>query len=244
MIQLGTNEDKFLLSSKETYGPVVYVPWPLGQVFVLEGDAIQRIYSAPPAKLSFLPIRISVQATVFGSSNELTYGPILPKLFPVHARGMGTTKLAEPVARFTKISEEFITKLGGQIDENGGTLELDIVAWIRDTMFFAASAALFGEDFMRRGQEASLQPLFNDFDQIFGLLSSEMIPSFLFKLVGPIDKGVKGRAQVWKVLEGWIEDGMPGLEEGVIRDIAELPLKEGVSAREVASRSVHLTDLC
>lgn len=52
--RLGDDEDGFLVRTAKEYGPVVYLPWPLCQYFVLDGDVVQRVYETPSSSLSFV----------------------------------------------------------------------------------------------------------------------------------------------------------------------------------------------
>lgn len=136
MIRLGADEDLFLLSLRRLYGPVVYLPWPLCQIFVLEGDVIQRVYSSPSTTLSFLPIRVLMQHSVFGTSKKITSTPIMhEKVFPMHAKGLTTVRLDTPIRRFINAVEASIVELGHKVDAAGGTLETGLVRWAVDTMF-------------------------------------------------------------------------------------------------------------
>ena len=101
--------------------------------------------------------------------------------------------------------------------------------------FAAASAALFGETFTLRTQENNFKNNFTSFDACFPLLAADMIPSFLHPFVPPIAKGIKGRERLFESIATWVEDGMPGLDEGVILDMAQIGLEAGHSSREIAS---------
>lgn len=54
MVRMGLDEDRFLLGLAEVYGPVVYLPWPLQQYFVLDADVIERVYDTPVTTLGFV----------------------------------------------------------------------------------------------------------------------------------------------------------------------------------------------
>jgi hypothetical protein len=96
-------------------------------------------------------------------------------------------------------------------------------------------AALFGDDFLTQTQESVLKDGFFAFDECFPLLASDMVPSFLFPYIPLIAKGMNGRECIFKILATWVEDGMPGLDEGVIRDMAQIGLMQRHSSREIAS---------
>lgn len=57
--RLGADEDAFLLGCNQLYGPVVYLPWPLGQYLVTDGPTIQRVYETSSKTLSFVRPRPS-----------------------------------------------------------------------------------------------------------------------------------------------------------------------------------------
>jgi hypothetical protein len=136
MLHLGADEDDFLLSTRKLYGPVVYIPWPLCQVFVLDGEIINSVYSSPSQTLSFLPIRVSMQHSSFGTSKEITQSPIMHKqIFPTHTRGLTTVRIEAPIRRFIDVVEARIVELGNKIDAAGGALEMELIHWVVDTMF-------------------------------------------------------------------------------------------------------------
>ena len=136
MLHLGADEDDFLLSARKLYGPVFYIPWPLCQVFVLDGEVINSVYSSPSKTLSFLPIRVSMQHSTFGTSKAITQSPIMhEQIFPTHARGMTTVRIEAPIRRFVNVVEARIVELGNKIDAAGGTLEMGLMHWVVDTMF-------------------------------------------------------------------------------------------------------------
>jgi hypothetical protein len=136
MLHLSADEDDFLFSTRKLYGPVVYIPWPLCQVFVLDGEIINSVYSSPSQTLSFLPIRVSMQHSSFGTSKEITQSPIMHKqIFPIHARGMTTVRIEAPIRRFIDVVEARIVELGNKIDAAGGALEMGLMHWVVDTMF-------------------------------------------------------------------------------------------------------------
>jgi cytochrome P450 len=88
---------------------------------------------------------------------------------------------------------------------------------------------------MIRTQENDIRKVFNTFDACFPLLAADMIPSFLHPFVPLIARGIKGRERLFEFIATWVEDGMPGLDEGVIFDMAQIGLTEGHSSREIAS---------
>ena len=236
MIRLGQDEDEFLLSVRKVYGPVVYLPWPLDQIFVLEGQAIQNVYNSPASTLSFVPIRISMQGTVFGSpTNVIHHSALKDRIFPVHARGLANVRLDAPIERFVQVVQQRISDLGYRVDHCDGCFQMPLVSWVTQTMFEAANIALFGEEFNARMVATGSRDHFNAFDNCFPLLVSELIPDFLFSLVPPLRSGIRGRQATMKLLADWVADGMPGLEEGVIKDTADIGLSAGFSFMEIGS---------
>lgn len=87
----------------------------------------------------------------------------------------------------------------------------------------------------RSRQGTDLRDGFNAFDACFLLLAAEKIPSVLFPFIPPIAKGLRGRERVLKVMIEWIEEGMPGLNDGVIQEMTQILIKEGYSSREIAT---------
>lgn len=88
---------------------------------------------------------------------------------------------------------------------------------------------------MARMQKDGLRGSFAEFDAAFPLLTAELIPSFLIPFIPPIARGIKGRERLFTAIATWVEDGMPGLDEGVVQDMAQIGLTEGHSSREIAT---------
>ncbi|KIY51428.1 cytochrome P450 [Fistulina hepatica ATCC 64428] len=74
---------------------------------------------------------------------------------------------------------------------------------------------------------------FTLFDMCFPLLAADMIPSFLFRFIPAIRNGIVGRDAVAEQLQQWVSDGLPGLEEGLIKDMADIFIQEGWPLREI-----------
>ncbi|KAG9225709.1 hypothetical protein CCMSSC00406_0007566 [Pleurotus cornucopiae] len=236
MAKLGMDEDNFLLSLRRDYGPVVHLPWPLNQIFVLDGTLIQKVYGAPSSTLSFTAIRRKFQTIIFGSPWKISQGPGLTRMFPVHAKDLANLRLDAPIERFTRVVRAKVAQLKEHIESSPEqAVEIPIAKWVIDTMFEAATSGLFGEEFCERTLKAGLQRDFNRFDASFPLLAAEMIPMALYSLVPPIADGMKGREAMFSVLTQWVEDGLPGLDEGLIHDMARMGLAEGYTSREIAT---------
>jgi cytochrome P450 len=88
---------------------------------------------------------------------------------------------------------------------------------------------------MIRTQGNDFRKDFATFDACFPLLAADMVPPFLHPFVPPIAKGMNGREHLFEFIATWVEDGMPGLDEGVILDMAQIGLTKGHSSREIAS---------
>jgi hypothetical protein len=135
-VALGKNEDAFLLSLRSLYGSVVYIPWPLSQIFVLDGEVMQRVYSTPASTLSFTPFRLSIQHAAFGTSKKLLQSSVWPEqYFPAHAKALATVRLEAPVRQFINMVESKIAELGCAVDAAGGAMEMGLMRWVSDTMF-------------------------------------------------------------------------------------------------------------
>ncbi|KAF5345948.1 hypothetical protein D9758_011454 [Tetrapyrgos nigripes] len=243
MVKLGVDEDGFLLDCLRTYGPIVYVPWPMAQYFVLTSPTINRLYATPQKTLSFPPIRMAMQASVFGTSHGVAHAPWMPTdAFPVHAKGLTNLRLDEPIQRFIHAARARVDALRQQVlDSSNGEVTIKLAEWIGDVMFDAALSGIFGPELVRRSESFlpshrySLKQGHYVFDESFPLLAAEMVPSFLHRLIPPIREGLAGREAAAQTLAQWSEDGMPGLEEGLIRDVAKVYAECGASSRDIGT---------
>ncbi|ORY90686.1 cytochrome P450 [Leucosporidium creatinivorum] len=238
--RLGVDEDAFLLSVHHQFGGVCYLPWPLCQYLVTDGASIQKIYDTSSKSLAFSPIRTEMQHTVFDSSQyTLQSGVLETKIFPAHGRGLAKGQLGLPLERFVASIQARLADLGEQIDAAGGSIELDLVKWVTTTMFEGATPALFGSELFSAEQSSTLSPselmkAFAAFDGGFPLFASGMVPPSLHSFVRPLANGIDGRRKLVRHLAEWIEADMPGLEEGVVREMADIATGAGLPAEEGA----------
>ncbi|THU98119.1 cytochrome P450 [Dendrothele bispora CBS 962.96] len=249
MVKLGSDEDAFLLDCLNTYGPIVYIPWPMAQYFVMTSSAINRVYATPQKTLSFLPIRMGMQASVFGTNHDVAHGSFMTtQAFPAHAKGMATLRLDEPIQRFIQVARGQVEKLKQRVVSSpNGEVTIDLAQWIGEVMFDAGLCAMFGPEVVKRSEDLlpshkySLKSGHYIFDDSFPLLASDMIPKSLHRFVEPVREGVRGREAVSKVLAKWVAEGLPGLEKGLIKDVTQVYLDCGVSVEEVGT--LLLSDL-
>ncbi|KAK7437879.1 Cytochrome P450 [Stygiomarasmius scandens] len=249
MVKLGSDEDAFLLDCLHTYGPIVYIPWPMGQYFVMTSPAINKVYGAPQKSLSFYPIRMGMQHSVFGTNHAVAHGPYMPtQVFPVHAKGMATLRLDEPIQRFIQAARGHVEKLKQRVVESPNSeVTINLAQWIAEVMFDAGLGAIFGPEVVRRSGDLlgshkySLKSGHYIFDDCFPLLASDMIPKFLYRFIEPVREGIQGRKAVSDVLAKWVGEGLPGLEQGVIKDVTQVYLDCGISVDEVGT--LLLSDL-
>ncbi|KAK4705544.1 hypothetical protein P7C70_g647, partial [Phenoliferia sp. Uapishka_3] len=189
-----------------------------------------------------------MQGSVFGSPHSVWSSNKMEKdVFPAHASALQKSKLDLPLADFIKSTAAAIALLGTRIDEAGGDLEMDLVDWVSTAVFSGAMDAMFGGEFLGISDEsttAAFRSNFVKFDQAFPLLASDMIPSVLLRFIPPLSAGIKARNDLALQFEQWVIRGMPGLEEGVIKEMVNVGLKSGWSTRvhilPNASATVHL----
>jgi hypothetical protein len=229
--QLGINETDFLSFLQGKYGSAVYLPFPIGQHFVLSDKLVRKIYSGKyNNQLSFIPIRKKLSTVIFGMSSKITdlQGDQLDKhIFPVHSKGMTKPRLASAVDRFYQSITETIAL---EKQEWKGDKTIDAVDWTFTLMFKASMAALFGDQL-----DIPLPTFikcFQDFDRAFPLLASEQIPKFIqpyFPSV--VAQGVKSRDWLNVQFGKWArETGCAGLDDGdVVKAMAMEGIKLGFS---------------
>ncbi|GAA5942569.1 hypothetical protein JCM3775_000260 [Rhodotorula graminis] len=231
--RLGKEEDGFLLAARRDYGTVVWVPWPMSQHIVLETEAIRRVYQAPEKALSFYPIRREMQGSAFGASFWNDKSIMNGQVFPVHARGM--KNLAPALERFITVVRARIADLAAQVDAaTSGAVTIKPAEWIADTYFEASLAGMFGPN-VRDAKGVSRDELwraFCEFDKAFPIMASGMVPAWLLDRIPDVVTGKKAQGVLADIFEAWIRDGFEGLDEGVIRDMAEIPLKNDLGAHE------------
>ena len=262
VIRLGKDEDGFLLAARRDYGTAVWIPWPMSQTIVLESEAIRRIYQAPEKSLSFVrppfttlcptplltgekkltrsprsqyPIRREMQGSAFGASFWEDQSIMNGQVFPVHARGMTKAGLTPPLQRFISVVRSRIADLAAQVDaSSSGAVTIKFAEWIVETYFEASLAGMFGPD-VRAAKGVSRDELwraFCEFDKAFPIMASGMVPSWLLDRIPDVVAGKKAQGLLADTFEQWIRGGFEGLDEGVIRDMAEIPLKNDLGTYE------------
>lgn len=162
------------------------------------------------------------------------------RVYPIHARGLSKLQLEEPLSRFVTSIEEQLDLFSKELDSSeGGTTIINLVEFITNLLFEAGTPALFGPSLLSTPTSTltptELRQAFNTFDSAFPLLASGLIPPSLHGLVPPIAKGVEARNALSRHLGEWVRDGMQGLENGVVRDVAEIGLDEGLPMTEVGT---------
>lgn len=178
--------------------------------------------------------------TVFGGSRAaLRSGVLESRIYPAHGKGMSKMNLVDPLARFVQSVQRSFEELGARLNRvEGGKVELDLVEWTTGTMFHSAIAAMFGgELFNHPGAHltpAELRANFHSFDHAFPLLASGLIWPSLQRFIPPMRKGLDARKELVRHLQGWVEEGFPGLEEGICRTMAEIIIEEGLGTQEAA----------
>ncbi|KAM0787945.1 hypothetical protein ACM66B_006150 [Microbotryomycetes sp. NB124-2] len=226
-IKIGQDEDKFLEELHRSYGGVVYLPWPLSQHFVTDVNEIQRVYESK--QLHFQPIRLEMQHDVFGSERFVVDSGVLEgQLFAAHSRGLSRPKLEEPISRFNMNVQQTVERVLARIDaSDDNATELDLVEFVTSALYEGATPALFGHtlfDFDSDAPVASFATIrkrFWAFDEAFPLFAAGL-PSFLQALIPVVHRGKLGRAHVARHIGQWIDHDLPGLDDGVVRDMADI----------------------
>ncbi|GAA5835857.1 hypothetical protein JCM9279_002121 [Rhodotorula babjevae] len=233
--RLGQDEDAFLFAARREYGTIVWIPWPMRQHIVLDSEAIRRVYQAPEKSLSFYPIRREMQGSAFGASFWDDHSIMNGQVFPIHARGMTKTGLAKPLERFVTVVRSRIADLAAQVDtSSSGAITIKLADWIIETYFEASLTAMFGPS-VRHAKGVSRDELwraFCDFDKAFPIMASGMVPPWLLDRIPDVITGKKAQGALADMFEAWIRDGFEGLDEGVIRDMAEIPLNNDLGSHE------------
>ncbi|KAH8827179.1 cytochrome P450 [Flagelloscypha sp. PMI_526] len=235
MVSLGQDEDKFLLSLYHNYGPIVYIPWPMSQYTLTASRAINNFYSS--SQLQFPPIRLEMQEDVFGVGKHHPHSMFLERFYPMHGKGLTKGRLRGPVERFNQIFAERVRALADQVhDSASGYLDISIVDWVMATMFDAGLGAMYGMEFVRLARARSPKTVSSGhygFDEIFPILASGMVPSFLWNWIKPIKEGIVARDDTSRALQEFVEMGTPGLEDGITKDTVEFMQSEGISPKDM-----------
>ncbi|BGP38715.1 hypothetical protein JCM10449v2_002650 [Rhodotorula kratochvilovae] len=233
--RLGRDEDGFLLSLRRDYGTAVWIPWPMRQTVILETKAIRRVYAAPEKILSFLPIRREMQGSAFGAPFWDDRSLMDAQVFPAHSRGMSKVNLSVPLQRFIAVVRSRIDELAAQVDAApSGELTIKLADWVVETYFEASLAGMFGPH-VREAKGTTREELwtaFCAFDKAFPIMASGMVPPWLLERIPDVVAGKKGQDVLATTFEAWIQDGFDGLEEGVVRDMAEVVLNNSLGAKE------------
>ncbi|SCZ92486.1 BZ3500_MvSof-1268-A1-R1_Chr5-2g07904 [Microbotryum saponariae] len=249
LCRLSKHEDEFLVSLKRTYGPIVYLPWPLKQYFVLDPATVSKVYETSTSTLDFGPIRMTMLRSAFGGSTPIFRDVALwhGVLFPAHGRGLSRNRLEEPIDTFVSHLRDKLEQLAQRLDaetESSEGTEMGLVTWIRNTMFDAGLAAFFGTQLLdfdtspKYGISSleEFRKLFDEFDLAFPPVAGEVMPLPVLKMVSFIRKGVKARERLREFLGAWVRDGAPGLQEkGLVRGIVDSSKENGLTDFETGT---------
>ncbi|KDE08687.1 hypothetical protein MVLG_01145 [Microbotryum lychnidis-dioicae p1A1 Lamole] len=247
--RLVKHEDEFLVSLRRIYGPIVYLPWPLKQYFVLDPATVSKVYETSTSTLDFGPIRMTMLRSAFGGSTPIFRDVALwhGVLFPAHGRGLNKTRLEEPIDTFVSYLRDKLEQLAQRLDadtESSEGVEMGLVTWIRDTMFDAGLAAVFGPQLLdfdtspKYGISSleELRKLFDEFDRAFPPIAGEVMPLSVLKMVPFVRKGVKGRDRSRKFFGAWVRDGAPGSQEkGLVKDTVDSSKENGLTDFEIGT---------
>ena len=175
-----------------------------------------------------------MQNTVFDAVGSWwTDKPTMDGFYRIHSRGLQRLQLEDSLDRFVKTVkqeiENFATRLDGTSD---GQLVVDLNSWITDIFFEASLVGLFGPEVRIPSgiSKEAFREAFDSFDDAFPLLASGLIPRPLTSIL--LKKGKQGQHILADVMRKWIEAGFPGLEKGVVREMAQNALDQGLGTWE------------
>lgn len=180
--------------------------------------------------------------TVFNTSPAIFSSRFIEeRVFPAHAKGLARGQLATPLERFITSIEGRIAALGDKVEKTGESAEIELVDVVNEMVFEGASDALFGTELCSSSHSdltrAQLREAFIDFDASFPLLASGLaaglLPAPLHRFWPKLDRGVKARSVLTKHFAKWARAGLPGLEEGVTKDIVEIGMNAQVGDEEM-----------
>ncbi|GAA5872235.1 hypothetical protein JCM8547_004790 [Rhodosporidiobolus lusitaniae] len=233
------NEDAFLSGLPR---PAVFLPWPMNQYFITDGEAIRQAYAAPSSVLSFLPIRREMQGSAFGAVDYWKDKNIMEKgFFVTHAKGMSKTNLTASLERFVVYVRGRLEELVARVDASpSGETELNLGDFVADVFFRASCAGMFGPKvFEAKGTSVDeIRSAFDAFDKSFPIEASGLVPSWLLDRIPDVQEGRKAREVLARTFEAWINDGFEGLEEGVVRDMAQVALDNNLGSYEAGKMLV------
>ncbi|KIY69809.1 cytochrome P450 [Cylindrobasidium torrendii FP15055 ss-10] len=247
IIALGSNEDAFLLALRQKYGPIVYLPWPLGIIFLLTPRAIANYYLVPSKQFNFSHFRLMSTQLLFGLPPQRDANIWFDRIFPVHARGMKKNRLTEPMQRFHEVFARKVAMLKDQVEESpNGFVDVSIQEWLLDALFDAGLAAMFGHEFLHRVTDSTgtTQQFYHHFktvDDAFMLKASGFVPSVLEPIVTPLRNAQTSNTVILGIFKQFVLDGTPGLDEGLIKEVAEAIMKEETLNADDAAGSINGT---
>lgn len=174
-----------------------------------------------------------MQKTVFDAGEYWKDIDTMGAFYKVHSRGLQKSQLDSSVARFVSVMERQVEELATRLDSTkGGELELNLDEWVTDMFFEASLVGLFGPRMREPSgiSKEAFRKAFDEFDGAFPFLASGLLPLPLANLI--FRKGKKSQHVLADTLQQWVEEGFPGLEEGVIRDMAQVAIDRGLGTKE------------
>ncbi|KAF8878003.1 cytochrome P450 [Mucidula mucida] len=231
---MSANEDAFLMSLLNTYGPVVYIPWPMGHYYILSSKGIDSVFAAPEKSLTFTSFRLKMTESAFGlRARDLRFWT--DTIYPMHAKGMTRAHLADSFQKFYHVFANKVDDLRAQVAH--GSVEIDLVQWVTDAVFDAGLAAVWGLEFVERVSNPTnaFHKMLDRFDNSFPIVASGLIPPLLYPFLKPTRDFVQSRDALKRILSAFVQDGTPGLDDGVIHDVTQVLIREKFSADDAAS---------
>lgn len=181
------------------------------------------------------PIRREMQGSVFGAPYWKNERLMNGEIFPVHGKGMNKLRLTAPLQRFIAFVRTELDQLAVKIDSSpAAETTLNLGDWIAKVFFEASLTGMFGSNVLD-AQGTPMEEFYQaclDFDAAFPIEASGMVPPALLPFIPDVKKGRKAREVISSTFTAWISGGFEGLEEGVIRDMANIALENDLGVEE------------
>ncbi len=206
----------------------------MGHYYILSSKGINSVFAAPEKSLTFTSFRLKMTESAFGlRARDPRFWT--DTIYPMHAKGMTRTHLVDSFQKFHHVFASKVDDLRARAAH--GSVEIDLVQWVTDAVFDAGLAAVWGLEFVKRVSDPTnaFHKMLDRFDNSFPIVASGLIPPFLYPLVKPTRDFTQSRDALKRILSVFVQDGTPGLDDGVIYDITQAVMREKFSPDDAAS---------
>lgn len=189
-----------------------------------------------------LPIRRELQGTAFGADYGNDRSLMDGQFFPVHTRGMSKNRLTAPLRRFIGSLREKFDSVSMRLEglDADGEVTLDLTEWVTEAFYDATVTGFFGPRVLdaRGTTRKELYDAFEAYDHAFPIIASGLIPPFLVERIPDVKKARAAQHVLAATFADWVRNGFDGLEEGVVRDMAQVALDNGLGDYEAGKMLV------